>query len=409
MYFFIIFCLAIQCGWASYHHSHRSSYGSTYKHNNYSNHKNSDSPDKMLLSIERVDTRIENFLRSPRETEDGIEPIWYKLDEDNNVLRERNFQNNVLRILLEQLTEQFHESEENRSDMVKGILDFLNEFIKERFIPGAYHDAIKKIFNFAKDLQYKPALNVTNIVFDELSTDAQTAFRDGVRVQTSGFTRLRNSKSSESVYADPILVEILFMQLVWDAQKRNSTRQKLLDSIEADMSRIENLFGDDPAYTIVGSFSNLRSSIVQAAEEESPLPALIKYIISLVKNSKNEKKDIEDKYKEFLEDKASDQWKIITKTKAKPAISIWKKKEAPPQENENAKAKKEKKKKKKALVKKLEGDAINSVKTKGLSTDAFKDIMNDVLGNVSKLGGGGSGLENVSKLGGENLLGSLLG
>jgi len=407
MYFFIIFCLAIQCGWASYHSSHRSSYGSAYNHN-YSNHKNSDSLDKMSLNIERVDTRIENFLRSPRETEDGIDPIWYKLDEDNNELRKKNFQNNVLRILLEQLTEQFQQSEENRLDMVKNILDSLNEFIKERFIPGAYHDAIKKIFNFAKDLQYKPTLDVINIVFDELSADAQKAFRDGVRVQTSGFTRARNNKGSESMYADPILVEILFMQLVWDAQKRNSTRQKLLDSIEADMKKMEDLFNDDPAYTIVGSFSSLRSSIVQAAEQESPLPALIKYIISLVKNSKSEKKDIEDKYKESLKDKSSDQWKTITKTKAKPAVSIWKKKEEIPQENEEVKAKKEKKKKKKALVEKLEGDAINSVKTKGLSTDTFKDIMSDVMGNVSKLGGG-AGLENVSKLGGENLLGGLFG
>lgn len=400
MRFFIIFCLAIQYSWASHH----SSYNNHYSSSNYN------ASDGMSLNVEKIETRRENFLRSQREADEDIDPIWYRLDENNNELKEKNFQNNILKILLEQLVEQFHESEENRSDIVKGILDFLNEFIKERFIPGAYHDAIKKIFNFAKNLQYKPALNVTNIVFDELSTDAQTAFRDGVRAQTSGFARSRNNKSSESMYADPILVEILFMQLVWDAQKRNSTRQKLLDSIEADMSRIENLFGDDPAYTIVGNFSNLRSSIVQAAEEESPLPALIKYIISLVKNSKNEKKDIEDKYKEFLEDKASDQWKIITKTKAKSAVSIWKKKEEPPQESEKDKRKREKKEQKKeqkkaakkALVGKLEKDTLNSVKTKGISTETFKDVMDDVMGSINTLGGSGNSSSS-------NLLGGLLG
>ncbi len=367
---------------------------------------------------------MENFLRTARDTEENIDPLWYRLDENNKELKERNFQNNVLRILLEQLVDRFHNAEKDRSEVIKDILDFLNEFIKERFIPGAYHDVIKKIFNHAKDLQYKSTLSVTNIIFKELSQNAQRAFRDdGVRVQTSGLTRVPRGKEVDTMQADPMLVEILFLQLVWDAQKRNSTSQRLLSSIEDDMKRMENLFGNDPTYSIVGNFSNLRSTLVEEVQQDSPLPALIKYIVSLIKNSKKEKQAMEEKYKKFLEDKASDEWKEITKVKAKPAVSIWRKKELAPQESEKAKRKRDEKEQKKAtkkaMIEKIKGDTLNSVKTKGVSTDTFKGVMDDIMGSISELGGvtNSSGNRNITKstgaLGGGssngNLLGNLLG
>ncbi len=311
MRFFIIFYLAIQCGWAGYYSSNNTSGG-------------------MSLNIQRIDVRIEKFISTLKEmkrkeqengTESQIEEDWYKRDESGEIVKGKNFQNHVLKILMQELIERFAKSEANRAEMVESILLYLNEFIGERFTPAAYHGAIKKIFTYAHELQQKPSMQVANTVFKELSETAQKAFHDdGVRVQTNGLERAPTGRNLDSMRADPMLVEVLFMQIVWDAQKRNSTRQELLNTIEKNMIKMEQLFGNDPDYTIVGTFSSLRSTLVEEAQKESPLPALIKYIISLITDTEI-KKELEEENKEILEDKTRDEWKEITKEKAKSATS----------------------------------------------------------------------------------------
>ncbi len=385
MRFFIVFYLAIQCGWASYYSSSNTSGG-------------------MSLNIQRIDVRIEKFISTLKEmkrkeqesgTESQIDEDWYKRDESGEIIKGKNFQNHVLKILMNELIERFAKSEANRAEMIESILLYLNEFIGERFTPGAYQPAIKKIFTYAHELQQKPSMQVANTVFKELSETAQKAFRDdGVRVQTNGLERAPTGRNLDSMSADPMLVEVLFMQIVWDAQKRSGTRQELLNTIEKNMVKMEQLFGNDPTYTIVGTFSSLRSTLVEEAQKESPLPALIKYMISLITDT-NIKKELEEENKEILEDKTRDEWKEITKEKARAAVSIWQKKDIPPQISEKEKRKqlkKEEKKKKKLAEKEglenLRDATIDSVKNKGIETvkNKFSRLMGDVFGSLSKLG-----------------------
>ena len=354
----------------------------------------------MSLNLPRIDIRIEKFISTPREmerrekengTEEEIEIDWYKRDKDGDLVKGKNFQNHVLKILIEELTERFSKSETNRSESVESILLYLNQFIGERFIPVAYQPAIKKIFNRAQDLQNKPALQVTNIVFKELTEAAQKAFRAGKRVQASGIERSQSVR--DTMQADPLLVELLFMQLVWDAQKRNSTRQELLNTIEKNMVKMEQLFGSDPAYTIVGTFSSLRATLLEKAQQESPFPALLKYIIGMMTEGK---KELEEEHEQLLANQDQDDWEEIIKEKAEPAVSVWVKKEVAPKKSEEEEQKelKRKKKKKKKLVEKeqlenIKETAVDSVKNKGIKVaqDKFSSLIGDVFGSLGSIMG----------------------
>lgn len=402
MQLFIIFCLAIQSCWASY-------YGSS----SYS--QSGTSSTGMALNLPRIDIRMANFISTAKEMErkereSGVEshiPLeWYKLDESGEIIKGKNFQNHILKILIKELEDRFAKSEISRSEMVENILVYLNEFISERFIPGAYQAAIKKIFMRAQDLQHKPPLLVTTFVFKEMSTEAQEAFREGKRVQASGLERIPTAK--DNMRADPLLVELLFMQLVWDAQKRSNTRQELLNAIERSMVRMEQLFGSDPAYTIVGTFSSLRSTLVEKTQEEPPLPALLKYIISMVTE---DKKELEEAFNEHFGDKDLEEWKEITKKQAEPAVSIWVKQDLPPQESEEEKrdrlererdaqvekarkkskirAEKDKKRAEKEGLEKLKDNAIDSAKNQGIA--AAKGAFDSALGKMMGALKGGFG------------------
>jgi hypothetical protein len=410
MRFFIIFYLAIQSGWSSYYGSgHPSS--ASYSQNNSSSIG-------MALNLPRIDIRIANFISTAKEMErkereNGVEsqiPLdWYKLDEDGEIVKGKNFQNHILKILIKELIERFEKSEISRSEMVENILVYLNEFIGERFIPGAYQAAIKKIFGRAQGLQHAPVLLVTTIAFKEMSKEAQDAFREGKRVQASGLERAPTVKGS--MHADPLLVELLFMQLVWDAQKRCSTRQELLNTIEKSMVKMEQLFGSDPAYTIVGTFSSLRSTLVEKTQEESPLAVLIKYIISMITDTES-KKELEELFNEHFEDKDREEWEEIIKGKSEPAVSIWIKEDLPPKESEEEKrdrlererenqadkarkkaklkAENDKKLADKEGLKKLKDNAIDSAKNQGIATakGAFDNALGKMLGALK--GGFGS-------------------
>ena len=177
------------------------------------------------------------------------------------------------------------------------------------------------------------------------------------------------------------------------------------------MVKMEQLFGSDPAYTIVGTFSSLRSTLVEETQKESPLPALVKYIMSLITEGK---KELEEKHAEFLRDESLEEWKEITKTKTDPAVSIWVKKDVAPQESEEEKrdrfererdnqaekarkkaqikAQKDKKFADKEGLKKLKVNAIDSAKNKGIETakGAFDSAMSSFFGSIKKILPGGS-------------------
>ena len=400
MRFFIVFYLAIHSVWAGHYGTGYSSSGhysqSSYSSNNYSNNN---STTGMSLNLPRIDIRIEKFISTPREmerrekengTEDEIEIDWYKRDKDGELVKGKNFQNHILKILIEELTERFSKSEANRSEIIESILLYLNEFIGERFIPTAYQPAIKKIFSRAQDLQNKPVLQVTNTVFKELSEAAQKAFRAGKRVQASGLERSLSVK--DTMQADPLLVELLFMQLVWDAQKRNSTRQELLNTIERNMVKMEQLFGSDPAYTIVGTFSSLRATLLEKSQQESPFPALLRHIIGMVTEGK---KELEDEHEQLLANQDHNDWEEIIKEKAEPAVSVWVKKEVPSKKSEEEEQKelKKNKKKKKKLVEKeqlenIKEKTVDSAKNKGIkiAENKFSTLMDDVFGSLSSIG-----------------------
>ena len=365
MRFLLVIYLSLQGCWASYGNSSSSNSG-------------------MFLRTERIDTKITNFIDVRNMSED-IEHDWYKRDENNDLLDPKaSYKDNILKILIKLLVEKFAEDENSRIDIIKDMLEFVNDFIGERFIPHMHREPLKKVFHHIHTLQHKPTMQVTSIVFDELSEKAQNAFKDGVRVQTNGLEQAPNGQNTNTTRADPILVEILFMQLVWDAEKRSGTRQELLNNIEKSIKKMEQLFGKDSTYTIVGTFESLRSTLVENAEKESPLPSLIRFIISLLTKGK---KELEGDYKKLLDNKDRDEWKEITKTKAQPAVSIWIKKAEP--------TKSTKEKEKKDMNNKFK-NKINEFKEKEITKgaeliektteNAFSSIMkklNESLGSIA--------------------------
>lgn len=368
MRFFIIFCLALQGCFASYNNTQT----------------NSD----MSLKTERIDTKMDKFISDTRHMpESDIEPDWYKRDENNELLSPKaNYKNNILKILIKQLVEHFGEADGDRIEQIKNLLQFLNEFISERFIPTDHQEILKKVFNHIKELQHNPAMHVAHLVFNELSEDAQKAFRDnGVRVQTNGIDHLSTTltgKNTNSSQANPILVEILFLQLVLDAQKRNGTRQELLNHIEKCMAKMERLFGRNDDYTIVGTFESLRASLIEHAQKESPLPDLIRFIINIITENK---KGLEKEYSELLNNKEHEAWKKIISTKAKTPVSIWIKNEEPKELTEAEKHEHQRKKEKSKFK-----DGLSDVKKRGtnkiqeVGISAANQTFDNLIGGLTK-------------------------
>ncbi|MCX7342747.1 MAG: hypothetical protein NT128_01170 [Proteobacteria bacterium] len=276
----------------------------------------------MILRSERIDTRITKFMPAPKPMKK--KDYWYRRDRNGDDLGdEANFTDNILRVLIEKLVGQFKKNKDDRVETIKEILRSINKFIKDNFIPDDHQNSIIEIFEHIEKLQHRPIMQLKNLVFDKLSDQAQKDYRDGVRVQTSDLHRdIRNMNEFEKV--DPTKLEILFMQLICDAEARGGTRQELLQRIEKDMAKIERIFGQDATYKIVGNFNSLRAEIVAYTQNESPLPEVIRFIISLI--SIENKHNIQKEYKDFLEHKDQDEWKDITKIKAQSPVSMWIKK-----------------------------------------------------------------------------------
>ena len=177
-------------------------------------------------------------------------------------------------------------------------------------------------------------------------------------------------------------MEILFLQLVLDAQKRNGTRQELLNHIEKCMAKMERLFGRNDDYTIVGTFESLRASLLEYTQKESPLPDLIRLIINIITENK---KGLENEYSELLNNKEHEEWKKIISTKAKTPVSIWIKNEELKQPTESEKHEQQRKKEKLKFknklgeVKKKEADKLQEA-----GINAATKTFDSLIGGLTK-------------------------
>ena len=348
----------------------------------------------MTLRSERNLPTIARFVIDPRHmSESGIKRDWYKRDKNGELLDEnQNYTDNILRILIEELVERFENSRDDRIDTIKEMLEFINEFISERFIPTHHQHAIIRIFKHIVELQHKPVMHIDSLVFDKLTDQAKKDYSDGVRVQTKDLERAEhNSTNNQFEPPNPDLVEILFMQLVYAAAESSGTRQELMNQIKEIMVKMDRFFGNDPKYKIVGGLKALRSTLAKYANNESPLPEVIRFIISLIKGKKH---SIQNEYEELLDDKKQEEWKK-GHSREKSHVSMWVKKPEirKPTAAEIAEEQKEKKEKeekgrfkkevqsaKKKGIENLEGAGIEATKKQfsGIMsslTDSLKSIL----------------------------------
>jgi hypothetical protein len=319
--FLVIIAALVPCN-ASYYSTDYSSYGSS-------------SSSSMSLNTFEPEG-IHDFLQSADELpEDNDVPAnWYKLDANGKELKKvKNYQNNILRIILDEIADQFADASDDRGETLQKLLEYLNNFIDTHYIPRDYRNALKTIYKYVTDLQNTPKFNAAALVYKELSDQAKQAFKDGRRVQTNGLDNNPNNNqqdSSVSYKADPVLLELLFLQMVIDVQKTVKKRQELLDSIDKKMQKIESVFSNDNNYAIVGSFESIRSALVAFAQEESPMPAFFAHVLTLIKNTK-ERKELEKKYAETLKAdeipdiSADDLQALTTASKTKTRENLWQK------------------------------------------------------------------------------------
>lgn len=364
MHFLIFASLFLQCVFLECYGSYKDSYA-------------------MSLKTEQNLPSIARFINAPRDMpESSIKHDWYKRDQNNELLDEsESYTDNILRILLDELIKRFEKNKEDRVDTIIEILEFLNDFIRERFIPTHHQHAITKVFSHVIAMQHKPVMHFESLVFDKLSESAKEKFKEGVRVQTKDLERAeQNYSSNQFELPDPELVEILFMQLICDAVESSETRQWLINQSKETMAKLDKFFGSDPKYKIVGSFNSLRAALIKYANNESPLPEIVRFIISLIKNRKH---DMQKKYKDILHDN-SDAWRKDCSTE-KPHVSMWKKKEIQKQktrEEIEAEKKEIEKKKEKSKFKDAVKNELDTTK-KGLVNEGIKTAHDQFTGLIS--------------------------
>lgn len=278
---------------------------------------------------------MHDFLQSPDDMpEDGEVPKnWYKLDAKGAQIKKiKNYQNNILRIMLDEIAEQFSDISGDRNEILQQLLEYLNNFIDSHYIPKDYHRAISAIYRYISALQNEPSFNAPALIYKELSDEAKQAFKNGRRAQINSLENNFHSQqdSNISYQANPILLEILFLQTVIDAKKTVKKRQTLLDSIDKKMQKIESLFSNDNTQVFVGNFDSIRSSVMSFVQNESPIPALFNHVLNMIKNTK-ERKELTKQYTDNLQptiitDISADDLKYLEspgKTQAKE--NIWKK------------------------------------------------------------------------------------
>lgn len=322
MNFLIVFLLfLVPCKASDYYRS--SSYGESSAVSN-----------SMSIDTFEADT-IHDFLQSQDDTPEDSEipKNWYKLDEKGNQLKiVKNYQNNIFKIILDEITEQFTDNSGDRNKILQQLLEYLNNFIDTHYIPKDYQHAISSIYHYISELQNEPIFNAPALIYKELSDEAKQAFKNGRRAQTNSLkNNFHNQQDSDTSFqANPLLLEIFFLQTVIDAKKTIKKRQALLDSIDKTMQKIESIFSDDNSQAFVGNFDSVRSSIMSFAQNESPIPALFNHVLNMIKSTK-ERKEFTRKYANNLEpeiitDISADDLKYLEspgKTQAKE--NIWQK------------------------------------------------------------------------------------
>ena len=250
---------------------------STYETSSYNT---SSANSNMSIDTFEPDT-IHDFLQSPDDMPEDSEipKNWYKLDKTGKQLKKgKNYQNNILRIMLDEIAEQFSDNNGDRSEILQQLLEYINNFIDTHYIPKNYHHAISAIYRYISELQNEPIFNAPALIYKELSDQAKQAFKNGRRAQTNSIeNNFHNQQASDTNYkADPILLEILFLQTVIDMKKTVKKRQSLLDNIDKKMQQIESIFSDDNSQIFVSNFDSIRSSIISFVQNESPIPTLFK-------------------------------------------------------------------------------------------------------------------------------------
>ena len=126
MQFFVIACVFLLC---NFHEC----YGSYHGSRDYGGGSTSDSQ-SMTLKSERNLPTISRFINYQRDMpKNNIDPDWYRQDEEGNDLGDRaNFTDNILKILLKELVDRFEKNQDDRIDIIRGMLELINEFISER-------------------------------------------------------------------------------------------------------------------------------------------------------------------------------------------------------------------------------------------------------------------------------------
>lgn len=345
------------------------------------------SSSNMSLSTFEADS-MHDFLTSKDEMPEDSEipDNWYKLDKNGKELKKvKNYQNNILRIMLDEIAEQFADSSGDRNEVLQQLLEYVNNFIDTHYIPRDYHKTIAAIYRYVTELQNIPKFNAAAIIYKELSDQAKQAFKDGRRVQTSSLDRDPNNTQQDgsvSYKADSTLLEVLFLTMVVDAQKTVKKRQELLDTIDKKIQKIETAFSNDSTYGIVGSFDSIRSTLLGFAQSESPLPALFAHMLGMIKNTK-ERKELEKKYADNLKaddipDISADDLKILSSPgKTKTRENLWQKNRGQNQTNSDTEyydedgnpipKKKKKKKGAKGFLANIEESIIDKAESNGES------------------------------------------
>lgn len=375
--------------------------------------------DNMSINTFEPDT-MHDFLQSPNDApEDSETPKnWYKLNKDGKQFKNaKNYQNNILRIILDEIAEQFANNNGDRNEILQQLLEYFNNFIDTHYIPKDYQRSISTIYRYISALQNEPIFNAPALIYKELSNEAKQAFKNGRRAQTNSLeNNFQNQQNSDISYqADQILIEILFLQTVIDAQKTIKNRQALLDSIDKKMQKIESFFRDDNSQVFVGNFDSIRSSIMSFVQNESPIPALFSHVLNMINNTK-ERKELTKKYADnleptIIEDISADDLKYLKYPRSnKEKENIWKKitKNQNYESDDEEGNKKKNKKKSKSVLAKIEQNFIEKAEEQ-VSGNANQTV-EGLLGNLSNsIGGLLPGASNTSTSGIAGQLGSLFG
>lgn len=245
---------------------------------------------------------MHDFLNSPNDTAEDIPDHWYRIGENGKEIKgTKNYQDNIIRIVLSEINDQFSDFQGARAEFLQKIADYLNNFIDNRYIPKDYREIFKKIYKCNADLIKLPVFNAPAFLYATLSDDAKKAFQNGRRIKLSYLNPKPETTDDQTIYqADPIMVEVLVLQMFIEAQRTSKRRQELLYAVNKKIERIQQIITDNDS-AIVGNLDTIKQNLYEFANNESPLAALFSYALGLLKDKKL-KKTLEDSLKDILDE-----------------------------------------------------------------------------------------------------------